>query len=69
MKIVLLNYASQCIEVCPVNDAVIDENFDEELYLAEKGYDIDNCNWMLVDNDPDDIPVFWMNENIPYTNL
>lgn len=73
MKIILLNYKDECVEVCPVSPEEEKEfdkdNFDLEEFLSKRGYDTDNCHWMACYGDPDDVPVFWGNEDIPYTHI
>lgn len=69
----MLNYTEGCIDIYPVKkeeEKMFDaDDFDCSLFLSEKGYDIDNCHYMIVDNDSDEIPVYWHGENIPCTNL
>ena len=74
MKIVVLNWRCQCIDVVPVsNDEFTKygaENFNAELFLMEeKGFDLDDCHYMAVDGIYEDVPVFWNGEEEPYVVL
>lgn len=74
MKIVTLNCIDNYVEVFPVsqeerknyNDG---HGFDAEAFLSDRNISLDNTLWMVVDNDPDEVLVFWDGETIPYASL
>lgn len=70
MKVILLNYAGNYVEVSdvPMDIAkMVEENgmFERDA-IRQMGYDPDGIHWMFADNE---IPVFWKNEVAPYTCL
>lgn len=70
MKVVVLNYPGEYVEVSDVPMDIAEKldnmSITGEDAMVEMGYDLDNIHWMFSD---EDIPVFWKNEAIPYTSL
>ena len=87
MKIAVLNYRQQCVDIVPVSEEDFknyggteeslengwpnrgDCPFDIESFLCDKGYSLDNIHWMFCGEDPDEIPVYYAEESIPYAVL
>ena len=71
MKIVLLNYTKGCIDIYLVKkeeEKMFDvDDFDLELFLAEKGYDTSNCLYMV--HYEENVPVYLYGIDAPYTYL
>lgn len=70
MKVIILNYAGNYVEVSdvPIDIAKMVESDDlfEMEAIRRMGYDPENIHWMFTGNE---IPVFWKNEVAPYTCL
>lgn len=70
MKVILLNYAGNYVEVSdvPMDIARMIEESDmfEREAIIQMGYNPEDVHWMFADNE---IPVFWKNEVVPYTCL
>ena len=58
-KVVILNFAGNCVEVIDIPEEYIIYNIDGKMsgedILVEQGYDLDNIQYMFVDGD---IPVY-----------
>ena len=71
MKIAVLNYEQECIDIILVSKEEFEEyggeEFDDVGFLCDKGYSLNEIHWMCVDcgEEPDEIPVYWYNEEIP----
>lgn len=70
MKVILLNYAGNYVEVSDVPADIAkmieDDDYFERQAIIRMGYDPEEIHWMFTGNE---IPVFWKNEIIPYTCL
>ena len=74
MKIIVLNYPQMCVDVIPVSETDCaayggEEDFDDVNFLSDYGYSPNEIHWMVSLDDPDDVPVFWEKEEIPYATL
>lgn len=83
MKIAILNYIQECIDIVPVSEEEFTRyggdldklefgnsaGFDGDLFLSDRGYPLTEINWMFCGTDPDEIPVYYANEVIPCTVL
>ena len=69
MKIVILNYNCSCVDIVYVSEEDKEkyggEHFDDIQCLHDYGYSENEIHWMCVDDDPDEVPVYWAGENIP----
>lgn len=65
MKVVVLNYYDQCVEIYEVpkkyEDKIDTEEFEPMEYdvLSELGIDTNSTHWMFVD---EDVEIYWGNE-------
>lgn len=72
MKLVVLNYPSQCVEVYDLTeqeaDMVDSEDWEspDMIVLSNHGVDMNNCHWMFVD---DDVEIFVNEDTAPTITL
>ena len=71
MKLVVLNIDHQCIEVYPIDKYTYEkyggDNFDGAFFISEQELPMNDCDWMLVEDDV--VPVYWNGGDEPYTEL
>lgn len=73
-KIIVLNQPMMSVDVLPVSDKEYEDfsvggDFDDIEFISSRGYSPNEVHWMMCDDDPCEIPVFWDSEVIPYFTL
>lgn len=70
MKVIILNYAGNYVEVSDVPMDIAKMVEADDLFemdaIRQMGYNPEDIHWMFTGNE---IPVFWKNEVAPYTCL